>query len=256
MKEHAQTISSIAIILAVVAGLTLFFAWHNNNAEAPLKTTEKNLITIQPTMMDITEDSYLFGASGSYPQFSQASDAFNKEIADAMQASVNDFKTSAGNDYEAHLKMGGDDFQKEFTKGNYYEYQMDTTTVQSNDDMVSVVIHVGGYDGGAHGYQNVFTFNYDVKKQKDIHLSDLLSLKDASVQSRAQLTKKFLQTDNQTTLDSNLQQMLDDGTDPTSADNFQDFTTDGKNVTLYFPEYQVAPYVYGEQTVTIPISDK
>jgi hypothetical protein len=48
--------------------------------------------------------------------------------------------------------------------------------------------------------------------------------------------------------------MLEEGTEPT-ADNFSRFTIEPFGmIRFYFPEYQVAPYVFGEQQVLMPIS--
>jgi hypothetical protein len=51
--------------------------------------------------------------------------------------------------------------------------------------------------------------------------------------------------------DINLAQMIYSGTEP-MIENFDVFTFTPENVTLYFDEYQVAPYVYGRQEIVIP----
>ncbi|RAP57412.1 RsiV family protein [Oleiagrimonas sp. MCCC 1A03011] len=58
----------------------------------------------------------------------------------------------------------------------------------------------------------------------------------------------------------NMRGMIDDGTRPT-AQNFGEFLVDGggldapPSLVLVFSPYQVAPYVYGAQTVKVPLKD-
>jgi hypothetical protein len=153
-------------------------------------------------------------------------------------------------DYKARLETGGDAFQKEFAEGGMYAYEVITDVVQSNDSYISTVIHVEGYSGGAHGFRGVVTFNYDVKKQQEISITNFLSLADVSTQSRVQLKKKFQKDGN---FDATIESMMNDGTDPSKSENFQSFTFIPESLTVYFSEYQVAPYVFGEQVVTIDL---
>jgi hypothetical protein len=44
---------------------------------------------------------------------------------------------------------------------------------QANSEFVSALVRYGGYQGGAHGYENTVSFNYDVVNQKIMSLSDL-----------------------------------------------------------------------------------
>jgi hypothetical protein len=46
--------------------------------------------------------------------------------------------------------------------------------------------------------------------------------------------------------------MIDAGTAPT-LENYQVFTFTNDMLTIYFGEYQVAPYVYGPQKVEFPL---
>ena len=49
-----------------------------------------------------------------------------------------------------------------------------------------------------------------------------------------------------------MQIMINEGTFP-QAGNFEIFTTEKNNVTVYFEPYSVAPYSYGIQKVNIRI---
>ncbi len=264
-KPFAIFILSIFVLFVAVAILIL--AVDGKKVEAPVPAasapvTNENAVGIAPTMVSIAEPSSIYAITGSYPQFTQADVDFNKKIADGINADVASFTTDASADYKAHLETGGNDFQKEFAKGEYYDFSVTTDVVQSNANFISVIIREEGFTGGAHGFHNLLTFNYDVKNQKEIDLSyfypnDPNYLAEVSTAARTQLATKLAAAAEETTLDDNTESMMEQGTDPSDPDNFSMFTFTGNpstgsgQVTVYFGEYQVAPYVYGEQNVVI-----
>jgi hypothetical protein len=134
------------------------------------------------------------------------------------------------------------------------------TVVQSNDAVISVLLHITGFTGGAHGYDTMLSFNYNVVAQKPVMLADVYAddphyLIRVAAAAREAL-KKQLSDDG--TLDPVVASMIEDGTAPV-LDNFKTFTisqdaSGGRSVTIYFAQYQVAPYVYGQPQVTFPLS--
>ncbi len=258
MKQKTW-ISIVIIIVVIIAG---FLVLRKKPAEAPAEIpvatdkTATGTITIQPEMISVAEDSYLLGIEGTYPKFSQADSVFNKKITDFIIAGITDFKKEANDNYQARLETGGDEFQKEFAKGGQFTYQIKTEIIQSNNQFISVLIHIAGFSGGAHGYETTTSFNYDVKNKSEITLAQLFPddqnyLKTISNESRRQLEPKLAQAGEQKTLDENTKSMMLDGTDPKNEMNFQVFTFTKDIVTIYFGQYQVAPYVYGEQSIEI-----
>ncbi|MGH8190397.1 MAG: RsiV family protein [Rhodanobacteraceae bacterium] len=129
--------------------------------------------------------------------------------------------------------------------------------------------------GGAHPNPVQAAFVFDRKAGKLITLDDLFADPDAARKALANvahdtLLKKFMANapkpgeGSPETLrqwKSNMVQMLNDGTKPTTV-NYSVFVVragDDANapspgLTLVFPPYQVAPYVYGTQTVDVPAS--
>lgn len=129
--------------------------------------------------------------------------------------------------------------------------------------------------GGAHPIPVQAAFVFDRKAGKLIALDDLFADPDATRKALANfahdtLLKKFM-ADAPKPGDgsaaaigewkSNMVQMLNDGTKPTSV-NYSVFVVraGGENnspspgLRLIFPPYQVAPYVYGAQTIDVPAS--
>jgi len=162
-----------------------------------------------------------------------------------------------------------DDDITEFPAENSKLYlNMNFRVVQANDKYISVLMIIGGYSGGAHGYRNMVSFNYDLSSGKEVKLSDLFPndknyLKKISLFSRQDLIKQFIAVESESgAVDLKTQEdkdafvesmggMLNMGTEPL-AENFAVFTFTPEFVELHFTEYQVAPYVMGSFSVSMP----
>lgn len=127
--------------------------------------------------------------------------------------------------------------------------------------------------GGAHPIPVEAAFVYDRKAGKLVTLDDLFADPDAARKALANfahdaLLKKFLagapksgegSPEALREWKSNMTQMLNDGTKPTTV-NYSVFVVRAGNtgnaaspgLTLIFPPYQVAAYVYGTQSVDVP----
>lgn len=263
MKYRKPLIVAVIIILVVI--FIAIVLVNKKSAEAPVTNqgvptelpVNNKPITMQPEMISVAEDSYILGISGFYPKFSQTDDVFNKKIADFVTSGVATFKKEANADYQARLETGGDDFKKQVQSGDMYTYQVKTDLVQSNNNFISMTITIDGYSGGAHGYETTTSFNYDVKNKKEIELDYFFPnnpdvLKTVSDISRSQLTPKIQEAMDQKSLDPFTKEMLADGTDPLKPINFKVFTFTNDTLTIYFGQYQVAAYAYGQFTVDIP----
>jgi hypothetical protein len=129
--------------------------------------------------------------------------------------------------------------------------------------------------GGAHPIPVQAAFVYDRKAGKLVTLDDLFADADAARKALANfahdtLLKKFMakapgagegSPEAIREWEANMVQMLNDGTQPTTV-NYSMFVVRANpagngpspGLTLIFPPYQVAPYVYGTQTVDVPAS--
>ncbi len=249
-----KTIVSIIIVVVFVIGLVFLGRMKplvlQPEVTPSLVPSSVVLITQQPEMVSVAEDSYLLEITGAYPQFPQAGSVFNKRITDVITVETGEFKKYASEDYQAQLTTDSDDlFQKRFEQGEMYTLSWDTEVIQSNDNYISVIIRQESYTGGAHGSRVARSFNYDVKQHRELILTDLMSYEKASQVSRESLKKVFTENGDGEVFES----FALEGTDPKNAENFKVFTMTPDAITIYFNEYQVAPYVYGEQQVVIPI---
>ncbi len=258
---NTNTRNAIIIVGAIAAIIAGLLVWQKKTVVTiPAEqnggvVTTDGPITIQPNMVDVAQDTYLYGISGSYPQFTQADVSFNKKIEKTFTDELKSFKENASADFQARQATGGDAFTADFANSGMYMYGIETTIIQSNNQFISAVIHFGGYTGGAHGYNNVITFNYDVANKREITLADFYP-GDNNYLSKVAATARDLLTTRLTTLnggilDSDMQAMLMDGTDPVKPENYRNFTFIDDTITIYFNEYQIGPYVLGEQSIII-----
>ena len=89
--------------------------------------------------------------------------------------------------------------------------------------------------------------NFGIGKIQDLRTQISVAENNKSI-----LTQKLSDAGEQSGgLDDFMIGMLDEGTDPTKPENFQNFTITDNAIIIYFQQYQVAPYVYGEQEVIL-----
>ena len=118
------------------------------------------------------------------------------------------------------------------------------------EDYLSYVFRVSTFLGGAHPDNTIFTINYDKKNDEFIDINDLIKknnkiLQIMSIESRENFFKNPLFKDKL------VYDMMLEGTS-NSKDNFKNFVFSKDGLIIFFPQYQVAPYSYGEFNVTIP----
>src|SRR5690625_9560 len=126
--------------------------------------------------------------------------------------------------------------------------------------------------GGAHLIPVDATFVYDTRAGKIISLGDLFVDPEAARERLSQVARKSLEKKllakvpggEHTTAKArkewttNMRKMIVEGTQPT-AENFSEFVIlagagdKASGLELVFSPYQVAPYVYGSQTVDVPV---
>jgi hypothetical protein len=223
------------------------------------KVTNKRNVT-NVTMVDIATSTRYSLARGMYPQFANASDDFNGSIADLVNQGIQDHAKSSQDNWRARFEtaLPGDTIS-EFPKENErFEYYIASTTIVRNDDkVISVVLRIYEFSGAAHGLESILTFNYDLVSKKEITIDDYLDkdisfLKKLSAFSRTKLVEKMLTVKDVKAEEIN-RTMLNDGTTPVKG-NFSLFTIPSDTeLTFYFTQYQVAPYVFGSFDLNVEI---
>lgn len=251
----------ILIIIALVFSVSLyayFFLYHKAFAPAKIQELKKENIVMVPVN---TQSNYSI-ATGEYPQFNNTEVSFNKKIADIVENAIKEHSIISEENWIARFetKTPSEDISKIPNKKDRFSLDVSTSIVRNDSDVISFKIDIYEFSGGAHGNTGTYTFNYDVKRQKEMTLleigkGDTQFLQKLSKQSRvllrADLAKRSEIKPEQVDID-----MLNSGTTP-EAENFSLFTLpeDGK-ITFHFTAYQVAPYVFGPSEITLDLPIK
>lgn len=248
---------SFVVVLLLFSGIYLFTknksSYQVEDKEEKSSEEERITLLVNPALSEnktYREPTTYATFDVAYPQFEDASDEFNQKIEDLVMEGVVNHARDAEDNWKARFetKSPGEkisEFPEEKEKLQFY---VSWTPVQVNKNFVSILLRLGGYTGGAHGYQNIASFNYDIIGEKEITLSDLFSsdpnyLKTVSEFARKDLHRQFKGGANE--------EMLLAGTE-SKIENFSVFTFLPDAITFYFAEYQVAPYAMGGSEVTMP----
>jgi len=135
-----------------------------------------------------------------------------------------------------------------------YNYLGGYAIANIDENMVSTYYSYYTFTGGAHGYNGISTYNFDVKNAKEIKLSGLFKddfdylkyLSDYSISFvKEKLDREGAVVD---------EEILSEGASP-KEENYQHFLLTKDALIIKFEQYQVTPGAYGIITVLIPYSD-
>jgi len=122
----------------------------------------------------------------------------------------------------------------------------------ANDDLISIVFDVGGYQrGAAHPNSYSVVLNYDAGAGKVLKLSDLFKPGSQFLQSISAYSIKDLKQQSKSK-DSILDDEAIQSGAGADAKNYQSWTITRKGLEITFDAYQVGPYAAGPQKVLIP----
>jgi len=254
MKKDKRTFSIVVFI--VMIGLAVILLVKNNFQTTHVAKQEQNTENnssqaVTYADISITESNDYATVMGVYPRFENAGDAFNNTISTFVQGITRDHLGIAEENWNTRIDT--DSTQTVPSDADKFPLEMSYEVIQANTDFVSVLVRYGGYQGGAHGYENTVSFNYDIKNKKMMTLADLFPndatyLETISSFSESNLIAMFKAKEGTERLDDFFVEMIETGT-MAKVDNYKVFTFTDDVITLYFGEYQVAPYVYGPQKV-------
>lgn len=193
-----------------------------------------------PALVDsvvIEEETTGFDINVNYPVL--CSEEATRTIRDAVLNGLNEFKM-------VHPDHDLTDFPHRYTMDTRYAVQN-----AANGRLLSVLLHVSVYTGGAHGNHWPVTWLFEMNRGQQVFLSDIFidvqqGLHAITPMVRQQLRGKLKEW--------TAEDMLLDGTTPVLS-NYEDFLVSDEGMTFHFAHYQVAPYAAGEQTAFIPWTD-
>ena len=199
----------------------------------------------------ISEKSKFLVTDIKYPQFDDYA-FLNNIIKNSVENYYNSFKMYAESDWEELYKIRIQaDSKAELPP---FEYKVSFELSETNN-YISVLFRTFVYDGGNHGSTTLLSYNFDKSKNKLVNITQStgLSYKQLSQYCNKELVDRFLEEKNQGLQKSEIIEWVNEGTFPT-PDNYEIFMLHENFVVVYFEEYTVAPYVYGEQSVKVPFN--
>lgn len=271
MEQHKKAYIIKAIIIVVLFSGCLFFLWRERlnrpEVNGAVPVGEESTLVVKT----VNESTEYTNIDAQIPQFTKASKAFNQKIETSIRERITEHKKETEENWQARIDTQGPegDLPKIPTGDGdkMYFYAKFDAPEQNNSEYISVLTRFGGYTGGAHPYEEVVVYNYDVKNKKEMVLADLFPndpnyLTKISEISRNILINRFTEsfggdfdtlTEKEVYIKENLEPMLFDGTNPTKPENFSNFTFNKNKLIIHFGQYQVAPYVAGLQDVEIAL---
>ncbi|MDB5260467.1 MAG: secreted deoxyriboendonuclease [Candidatus Nomurabacteria bacterium] len=256
MSKKSNLIIGLIVIIII---LGVVYYYKKSPKIAPTNPTPVAVEETQKTMVTLATSTPYAVVTGEYPVFSNASKDFNQKMAEAVNKAIADHIKFSEENWKARFETAtpSEGVTKTPNEKDKFPIQIGTKVIRNDADVISLVIGIYEFSGGAHGGETIMTFNYNVKEQKEITLSDITSgdptfLKKLSTRSRALLRAK-LSSAAQVSPEEIDTDMLNAGTEATIA-NFSLFTLPATNkITFYFPEYQVAAYAFGSSELTFDL---
>lgn len=265
----------IIIVLLIIALVAIGLIFRNLKINNEVSKNEEPAITIEDIVVAGSFETKILNPDDSYvtfdvkyPSFINADDSFNASIENLVKSKMNEHKKTSEEYWQARLdtQLEGENFPNIPNGDDKLSFFSDFEIVQSNSNYISFVLKYGGFSGGAHGYEDNISFNYDVKNQKIIGLRDLFPgdpkyLTTISTKSREYLKKKFATVSEEDKKDfeneeaikeyeNNMMDNINLGTEP-KEESFSVFTFTPNKVKIYFAQYQVGPYVIGMPKVEV-----
>lgn len=130
--------------------------------------------------------------------------------------------------------------------GKYYQYTVSYKVTRADASYTSVVFESYQYTGGAHGYEQLFSYNYDVKKEDFMSLDDLAQkqgykravIDRINAQAYALAKKGRISWEGLESLNEHQQQ----------------FYMTNTGFVMYFNPYEYGPYSDGIREFALPYS--
>lgn len=247
-----QTLLGTLVLVAVVGGLLFYATTRPDSTKAP---------SVQETV-SLTGSSYVEHAQYYDIAVNYASSTPLRETvgaaADAM--AVGEMKTFVS-DSIAQFRRDGDfenitpETAKEmgFSDGRKQSFEI-KYLIASSPRTVSYIFTVFSNTFGAHPNTTFRTFTFDTTTGARIALSDLFTPGSEYLSSLSQISRRELPGIIGIDVDAAFRKdFIELGTEP-KVENFSNFFLDNDNLVILFDAYDVAPYVYGPQTLRIPLA--
>jgi hypothetical protein len=219
----------VFLILGVFVGIT-----SEDSSSNSKPVFQNNYVQPEPSslkVVSIYQDTSFYDINIEYPHFLRLDGDFNSKISAVVNKRLEEFKNSATENWKARRET--DKSISENPDTPFY-FSIGWTPAQINDKYISLALNAYSFSGGAHGDEEIFSFNYDLTNNKEITITDIIGSGEENLSKFASLAKEDVQ--NMLGKDN----IFPVGTEP-KIENFSTFSFDGTVLTVYYQKYQVAP---------------
>ncbi len=243
MRTKKLLILSISVIWLLTIGL-----WTNT-----VNGQQLTISSLPMNVQSVWKSDNFFHIEAEYPQFEMAATDFNQKISDLIAGKISNFEKESRDNWKARLKTlpAGEPVPE--NPETPFVFIASWQPTQLNNKYLSFVIKVYYFTGGAHGNEEIYAFNYDMAKKKEIHIDDFLGSSQKALEKISKMSTHDIigQLQSMGWEVDRLKEMVDQGTEPVFK-NFKDFNFNSNSLIIYFQRYQVAPGAAGSLTVMIP----
>lgn len=209
---------------------------------------------LELSVHSVREKADIFTVNAEFLQFGKIEPSFNQKIESLVNEKISGFEKTARDNWKARMETAKSRIETPKSPPCYLNISWSPT--QLNGQYISFVIRLEAYEGGANARQEIFAFNYDVKKSKEISLDDLLGDYDnylgiLSFYTIDYLKEKLIGEDSGNT--DIMRNLIIEGAGP-KLENFRNFTFTDRTLNLFYSKAHVAPGYLGEQMVHVPMS--
>ena len=134
-------------------------------------------------------------------------------------------------------------------KSSYYFLNIDYKEYTYNN-YISIVLFISYFKGGAHPTYEIKTINYNKSTNKFINIDNLIN-GNKDILNKLSIYSREYFSNNTMFKDKVISNMMQDGTKAIKS-NYSLFSLSPDGLIIYFKRYQIAPYYYGDYSITIP----
>lgn len=256
------------VIIAVVSVAAVIWYMASNNCSVPFISSFLPLPSpyaspspspgnnpedyVQMSVKNISELDSFFNVKAEYPQFNSAGTEFNNNISSFVEDNLKNFKTDAKANWQARIDTASSTEVVPEAPPEPFDFIATWNPVQVNNKYISFFEDIFYFAGGAHGTDEIRTFNYDFAKNQEITINDFLNNSATALSNLSRLSIQEIKTQLESKgvqVDESLNQMIQSGAAP-DPENYQNFTFNYNSLTIYFERYQVAPGAVGSIAIT------
>ncbi|MFD0767361.1 DUF3298 and DUF4163 domain-containing protein [Bacillus sp. CGMCC 1.60114] len=177
----------------------------------------------------------------NYPQFHNIpNEQFQKKLNTYYEKSTNQFKKNLEKDAKTYYE------QSKETDAPFHPYiaNVDYKVGLNKFPLLSLYVNRYQYTGGAHGMYEWKANTFDVEKNKPLRLADLFQ-KDSQYET-------IIKTEIVRQIEQNKANFFPDAAEKVMNEKKLKYVLEQGHLMIYFPLYEIAPYVSGIPQFRIP----